>query len=77
LSLTYPHRKKSQGVRSGDLGGQSRCSNLFERPCIFYGSVHTMKKNTEALAVTRKETAVAVNAEKTMKIYTFREEDAG
>jgi hypothetical protein len=36
-----------------------------------------MKKNTEALAVTRKETAVAVNAEKTMKIYTFREEDAG
>jgi len=35
LSLTYPHRKKSQGVRSGDLGGQSRwCSNLFERSCI-------------------------------------------
>jgi len=35
LSLTYPHRKKSQGVMSGDLGGQSRrCSNLFERPCI-------------------------------------------
>ena len=35
LSLTYPHRKKSQGVRFGDLGGQSRrCSNLFERPCI-------------------------------------------
>ena len=33
MSLTY--RKKSQGVRSGDLGGQSRrCSNLFERPCI-------------------------------------------
>ena len=32
----YPHRKKSQGVRSGDLGGQSRwCSNLFERPCIY------------------------------------------
>ena len=29
---TYPHRKKSQSVRSGDLGGQS--SNLFERPCI-------------------------------------------
>jgi len=34
LSLTYPHRKKSQGVRSGDLGGQS--SNLFERPCITF-----------------------------------------
>ena len=32
MSLTYPHRKKSQGVRSGDLGGQS--SNLFGRPCI-------------------------------------------
>ena len=36
MSLTYAHRKKSQGVRSGDLGGQSRrCSNLFERPCIY------------------------------------------
>ena len=35
MSLTYPHRSKSQGV-SGDLGGQSRrCSNLFERPCIY------------------------------------------
>ena len=41
----YPHRKKSQGLRSGDLGGQSRrCSNLFERPCIYiyiYTYTHT------------------------------------
>ena len=32
-----PIGKKSQGVRSGDLGGQSTsCSNLFERPCIYW-----------------------------------------
>ena len=38
MSITYPHRKKSQRVRSGDLGGQSRrCSKLFERPgiCVY------------------------------------------
>ena len=38
IVFNVPHRKKSQGVRSGDLGGQSRrCSNLFERPCIKKG----------------------------------------
>ena len=37
IVFNVPHRKKSQGVRSGDLGGQSRrCSNLFERPYIYY-----------------------------------------
>ena len=42
-AVVYAHKNetidvitsKSQGVRSGDLGGQSRrCSNLFERTCI-------------------------------------------
>ena len=36
IVFNVSHRKKSQGVRSGDLGGQSRrCSNLFERPCMW------------------------------------------
>lgn len=28
-SLVYPHRKKSQGVRSGDRGGQGNIGELF------------------------------------------------
>jgi hypothetical protein len=32
---------------------------------ILGGSIHSIKKNTEALVVTRKDTGLEVNAEKT------------
>ena len=52
--LTYPHRKKSQDVRSGDLGGQGRrCSNLFERPCIMFRYNNSLYGNASAPVKTR------------------------
>jgi hypothetical protein len=37
---------------------------------ILKGSVHTIKKNTEALAVASKETGLEVNADKTKNMVT-------
>ena len=44
---------------------------------ILGGSVHTVKENTEALAVTSKETELAVNAEKTKYMVMSRDLNAG
>jgi hypothetical protein len=37
---------------------------------ILDGSIHTIKKNTEALVVASKENGLEVNADRTMYIYT-------
>jgi hypothetical protein len=41
------------------------------------GSVHTKKKNTEALVVASKETGLEVNADKTKYMVTSRDQNAG
>ena len=44
---------------------------------IWGGSVHTVKKNTEALVVDSKETGLEVNADKTKYVVMSREQNAG
>jgi len=44
---------------------------------IFSGSVHTIKKNAEALVATSKETGLQVNAYKTKYMVMSRDQDAG
>ena len=44
---------------------------------ILGGSVHTIKKNTEALVFARKETGLEVNADKTKHMVMSRDQDAG
>jgi hypothetical protein len=41
------------------------------------GSVHTIKKNTEAAVVSSKETGLEVNADKTMYMVMSRDQYAG
>jgi hypothetical protein len=41
------------------------------------GSIHTIKKNTEALMVASKEIGLEVNAEKTKYMVMCREQNAG
>jgi hypothetical protein len=41
------------------------------------GSIHAMKKNTEALVVASKEIGLEVNAEKTKYMVTSRNQNAG
>ena len=41
------------------------------------GSVHTMKKNTEALVFVSKESGVEGNADKTKYMVMFRDENGG
>jgi hypothetical protein len=44
---------------------------------ILGGSIHTMKKRTEALVVTSKEIGVGVNVEKTKYMFLSHERNAG
>jgi hypothetical protein len=44
---------------------------------ILDGSIHAIKKNTEALLVASKETGVEVNAEKTKYMIISRDQNAG
>ena len=44
---------------------------------ILRGSVHTIKKNTEALIVASKEIGLEVNADKTKYTFMSRDQNAG
>ena len=44
---------------------------------IFLGSVHTKKKNTEALVVASKESGLEVNADKTKYMVMSGDQNAG
>jgi hypothetical protein len=44
---------------------------------IFEGSVHTIKKNIESLVVSKKETGLEVNADKTKYMVMSSDENAG
>ena len=44
---------------------------------ILGGSVHTVKKNAEALVAATKETGLEVNAHKTKYMTVFRDQNAG
>jgi hypothetical protein len=44
---------------------------------ILGGSVHSIKKNAEALAVASKETGLGINADKTKHIVMSRDQNAG
>ena len=44
---------------------------------IVGASVHTIKKNTEALAVARKENGLKVNADKTTYMVMSQDQNAG
>ena len=44
---------------------------------VLGGSVHTLKKNTEALLVASKETGLKVNAHKTKYMFVSRDKNAG
>ena len=44
---------------------------------IWSGSVHTMKKNSDALVVASKETGLEVNTDKTKYMVMSRDQNAG
>jgi hypothetical protein len=44
---------------------------------ILGGSIHTIKKNTEALVVASKETELNMNADKTKYMIMSRDQEAG
>ena len=44
---------------------------------IFGGSIHTIKKNSEAIVVARKETGLEVNADKPKCMVKSRDQNAG
>ena len=50
---------------------------IFEPPCILGRSLHTIKKNTEALVAVGVEIGLEVNCEKTNCVVKSRDQNAG
>jgi hypothetical protein len=44
---------------------------------LLKGSLHTIKKNVEALVIAKKETGLEVNADKSKYMVMFRDQNAG
>jgi hypothetical protein len=59
------------------LNGKQQLLDYADDVNILSRSVRTIKKNTEALVVARKETGVEVNAEKTKYMFMSRDQEAG
>ena len=59
------------------LNGTHQCLVYTDDVNILGGSVHTVKKNTEALGVASGETGLAVNADKTKYMVMSGDQNAG
>jgi hypothetical protein len=77
FSLEYAIRRIKLNQGGLNLNGThlllvySGCVNILD------GSVHNMKKNTDALIVTSKDTGLEVNDDKTKCMVMFRHQNAG
>jgi hypothetical protein len=65
---------KQEGLK---LNGTQQLLVFADYVNIFGGSVHAIKKNTEALVVASKEIGLEVNAEKTKYMVMSRAQNAG
>jgi len=77
FALVYAIRR-DQVIQDGlKLNGTRQVLVYADNDNILGGSVHTVKKNTEALIVARKETGLELNADKTKYMVMYRDQNAG
>ena len=65
------------GLVGLELNGTHQLLAYADDVNILGGSVHTVKKNAEALVADTKETGLEVNAHKTKYMIVFRDQNAG
>jgi hypothetical protein len=59
------------------LSGKNQLLVYADDVNILGGSIHTIRKNTKALVIARKEIGLEVNAEKTKYMVMSRDQNAG
>jgi hypothetical protein len=77
FALEYAIRRVHANQEGLKLNGTHQLLVYADDLNILGGSVHAIKKNTEALVVASKELGLEVNAEKTKYMVTFRDQNAG
>jgi hypothetical protein len=75
--LEYAIRKVQANQEGFKLNGTHKLLVYADNVNILGGSIHTIRKNTEALAIASKETGLEVNAEKTKYMVMSRDQNAG
>jgi len=75
--LDYAIRRVQANQDGLKLNGTHQLLVYADDAHIFWGSVHTVKENTEALIVASKGTGLEVNADKTKYMVTSGDQNAG
>jgi hypothetical protein len=77
FALEYAIRRVLANEEGLKLNGTHQLLAYADYVSIMGGSIHSIKKNTQALVVSSKEIGLEVNAEKTKHTLVSRDQDAG
>jgi hypothetical protein len=77
FALEYAMRRVQANQKGLEFKGTHQLLVYADGVNVLGGSIHTIRKNTEALVIASKETGLGVNVEKTKYMAMSRDQNAG